>query len=259
MNFNKQFVFRLVWVALVSLTAGFGSCVKTVAHPGAASLTLVNAFVASTPVYTNFADGKPLTYWYTAYMLNYGLFQSMDEMPFYSGTQKVSFFRYGDTSAHSTPIINVAVDLPVGSYNTLFGIGTVDNPDTLFIRDHIPYYGMDSVAGIRFINVSPGSAPISVNIMGQPNGSVVSSLPYKGVTDFIRFPATSDVFDLVFEFRDAGSGNLLASRRARAVGQPGETYSPNTWQFKNNSMVLIGLPNASSYDSAQRVYIMNNY
>ena len=175
------------------------------------------------------------------------------------GTQHVALFQYGDTTDHSVPLINVALDVQAGSYYSLFCMGTIDHPDTVFVKENIPYYGTDSVAGIRFANFSAGSAPISINITGQPYGSVVSSLPYKGMTGFIRFPATSNVFNDLFEFRDAATGTLIATRNARNVGQPGMDFAPNTWQFKNNTIALIGIPGQTDFYSMQRTDVINNY
>jgi len=42
-----------------------------------------------------------------------------------------------------------------------------------------PHASTDSVAGIRFVNLSPVTSPVSVDIKGLSNGSEVTSLPYK--------------------------------------------------------------------------------
>ncbi len=51
--------------------------------------------------------------------------------------------------------------------------------ESVLIKETYPRAYADSVCGVRFINLSPGSNPISVNIKGNINGSEVTSLAYK--------------------------------------------------------------------------------
>jgi hypothetical protein len=70
---------------------------------------------------------------------------------------------------------------------------------------------------------------------------VVSSLAYKGITSFMSFPATSAINSYVFEFRDAVSGDLVASYTLSGVN----TNSPgvaNTVLFRDLTIGLIGQP-----------------
>jgi len=69
----------------------------------------------------------------------------------------------------------------------------------------------DSICGVRFINLAPGSNPVSVNIKGNANGSEAGGIAYKGYTDFITYPAKKANSAYIFEFRDAGTGTLIAS------------------------------------------------
>lgn len=81
---------------------------------------------------------------------------------------------------------------------------------------------------VRFINLSAGSAPISVNVQGNANGSTVSSLPYKSLTDFMNFATKTANTQYIFEFRDAASGTLLT------------TFTWNVVPFKNITLCVIG-------------------
>jgi len=77
--------------------------------------------------------------------------------------------------------------------------------------------------------------------MGQAYGGVVADLAYKGITGFISFPATSAISSYVFEFRDALSGNLLASYTLSGVNTNSPTVA-NTVLFRNLTIGLIGQP-----------------
>jgi hypothetical protein len=79
----------------------------------------------------------------------------------------------------------------------------------VLISETYPRAYADSVCGVRFINLSPGSNPISVNIKGGVNGSEVSSLAYKAYGSFKQHPAKAVNKTILFEIRDAATGILL--------------------------------------------------
>jgi hypothetical protein len=101
--------------------------------------------------------------------------------------------------------------------------------------------------GIRFVNLSPGSAPVSVDIQGGANGSEAASLPYKSITAFKDYPATPAVSAYTFEFRDLASGALLAS------------YRVNSTPYLNYTIALEGIPGVGTGATAQAAYLINNY
>ena len=57
----------------------------------------------------------------------------------------------------------------------------------------------------------------------------------------MSFPATSAISSYVFEFRDAISGNLLASYTLSGVNTNSPTVA-NTVLFRNLTIALIGQP-----------------
>lgn len=83
---------------------------------------------------------------------------------------------------------------------------TVDN---VLIKENYTRTYADSVCGVRFINLAPGSNPISVNIKGSANASEVTSLAYKAYSNFKQYPAKSVNKTILFEIRDAATGALL--------------------------------------------------
>jgi len=213
------------------------SCSKESKLKGAASLTIVNAVTGSEPsLVPNFSDADPLTRYVNGPQLGYGATMSTGS---YSGQLKLAIYHYPDTSDHTTPLYNLSLDIPAGTVHTLFLTGTTSSTDTLFTTDVLPYHpASDSGVGIRFVNLSKGSAPVSVNIAGAAQGSEVSSLPYKAITAFTNYPATAAVSEYAFELRDAASGTLIGTYY---LGGVNDSFS-NTRRFRNLTIALLGIP-----------------
>lgn len=214
------------------------SCSKQTATP-TASLTLINAIPGSTPsLVTNFSGASPITWYKNALKLVYGTSTNANLALAYRGEQKLAIYRFPDTTAHSTPLLDLDLHLQPGNIYSLFLTGTLTEPDTLFTTDIIPYYPTsDSSMGIRFVNLSPGSDPISINITGSANGSEVGSLSYKGITGFKKYRATAADSKYTFEFRDAATGTLLSSFDVTGVNA-----ASNTRRFRNFTVAFMGLP-----------------
>ena len=100
--------------------------------------------------------------------------------------------------------------------------------DNVLIQENYTRTYADSVFGVRFINLAPGSNPISVDIQGNANGTEAASLAYKAYSGFNKHPATAAIISYTFEFRDAASGKLLAS------------YTLNTPYFHNSTLCFSG-------------------
>ena len=251
-----------VWaIVVITMAALAGSCIKTSTPPGTSSLTLVNATVGADTLMPNLNEGKqPLFFYRYAYSLQYGTYEFNDEMSFYSGPQHLSLYHYPDTSDHSTPVFDLNLNLPVGSIHTLFLTGTLAKPDTMLVTENIPVYAAsDSVAGIRFVNLSAGSGAIRINLKGQPAGSEVNGLPYKGITEFRRYPAVKSVSSYIFEIRDAIKDSVITTYTASGVGAYGISYNPNTWINRNNTIAFVGSPGVTTGKTKQKAYKINTY
>lgn len=237
------------------------SCSKSKALPGSASLTIVNAAAGSQYMVTNFSGTDSLTWYAAARLLVYNDTSNYNQFNGYSGKQPLAVYRYNDTLPHSVPFFSGILNLPVGSIQTLFLAGTLTNPDTLLTTDHPPYHpASDSSVGIRFVNLSPGSNPVSVNIQGNSNGSEVTSLAYKGVTVFKNYPAGAAVIGYTFEFRDISTGVLLGTSNITAVSSiPGGAIGLNRMLYRNYTFVLDGLPGVTTGPTAQTVFRTNNF
>jgi len=122
---------------------------------------------------------------------------------------------------------NISVDK--NAYYSLFLTGTSPSAvDNVQIKETYTRTYPDSTFGVRFINLSPGSNPISVNIKGAANGSEVGTLAYKAYSDFNKHPAKLVNPSYIFEFRDQVSGLLLTS------------YTLTTPYFHNVTLCLRG-------------------
>jgi hypothetical protein len=134
--------------------------------------------------------------------------------------------------------------VPDGTYS-LYLTGRSPNFESIFVKEDIPYH-TDSVAGVRFINLSPNSDPISVNITGNANGSEVASLAYKASTIFKKYPAKYSNLNYAFQVRNATTGALLAS------------YTLVTPRMLNVTLALRGLVGTTG-TTAPVITRINNY
>lgn len=244
----------LLLLTIIEISA----CKKQVINPGTtSSLTIVNAVVGSKPLVTNFSSSDTLpNYYRNALRLNYGGWNINNQLGAYSGNQSLRLYQYPDTLEHSSPLFNLTLDLPSHSIHSLFLTGTVSSPDTLFTTDKLPYHpASDSSIGIRFINLSPGSSAISINISGYNNGSEVNNLNYKGVTGFKNYAATAAVDSYTFEIRDATTGDIISDYTLSGVnnGAIGINTDQNEFRYRDITLALIGAP------GSQRVLFIRNY
>lgn len=240
----------------------FQACTKDMTLPRSSSLTVINAVVGSNSLVTNFSNDYNLDGFYVnAQKLSYGTYSpSVNVFGSYRDVTNLSLYQMPDTVPHSSPIYNLEVDLSVGTIHTLFLTGTISSPDTMFTEDHPPYHPItDSSVGVRFVNLSPGSNAISVNLIGISNGLAVNSLPYKGITDFINYPVISSVSSYTFQFKDAVTGSLIGSYSMSGINNgTGTNIQTNAYRFKNFTIALIGLPGGTG-SGIQKTILINNY
>jgi hypothetical protein len=240
------------------------ACKKVDEPAGVASLNIFNGIVGSSTLVTNFKGTEPLTWYITAHRLYYGnpgdeasINSIRNRFYSYSGQQRISFFEYPDTLAHSQPVTTVQVNLPVSSINSLFLTGNSDEPDTLFLRDELPYHGInDSTAGIRVVNLVKGLT-VSVNLQGREAGSEVASLGYKAASGFINYEVKKAPVVYVFEIRDKLTGNLVASQTINTEERNIGFGLANLYRFKNFTIILFGDQHETG-ERAPRAVVMSN-
>lgn len=236
---------RLTYFAGCIIILLLAACAKEKTVPGTASLTIINAVPDSRPLVTNFSGTSPIRY-YLANQLRYNTFMLANRFSAYSGRQPLALYQYPDTTDKNQPLFNLMLDLPVSSMHTLFLTGTVAAPDTVFASDAVPFHPLaDSSCGFRFVNLSPGSAPVKVTIREKSGAPEVSSLPYKSITSFMNYPVDAAQEDMVFEFRDAATSQLITTCRIDGVHNPAPGTTSN-WVYKNYTLALVGVPGGTN-------------
>jgi hypothetical protein len=205
----------LFLIALAAITSCKNSVIPT---PASASINVTNVVVG----------GAPLTLNSTIQTVNINNFAVF---PVLAGQSKIDLY---DANNPTIPYYNQVVSMEDATAYSLFLTGTSPSQvDAVLIKESFPRYA-DSVCGVRFINLAPGSTPISVDIKGGANGSEIASLAYKDYSGFKQYPATKLNKNYFFEFRDVATGNLIKS------------YTLLTPYFNNVTIVLRGIVGSSA-------------
>lgn len=250
-----QYKFRSIIVLLLSTTCF--SCSKNTS-PGEtpSSLTIINAIPGSRPLAVNFSGTAPITWYNNAVQLPYGQQGTPTQYSINQRQQPLAFYQYPDTLAHQQPLLNLTLHCMPGEIRTLFLTGTLTAPDTLSVTETLPYHPVtDSSVGLRFVNLSSGSSPVSITVTGQGNDPVVTSLPYKGISSFISFPARAATGNYTVEYRDQASNTLLGSY---PITNPGAITGTNTWRYRNYTIALKGIPGVTSGATAQGLFLITH-
>jgi hypothetical protein len=237
---------------IVTLPIFLAGCIKLLPTQGTASLTIINAIPTSNPLVTNFSSIGPkattataLQYYASANQIGYtGFWESGS----YSGETSITFSQISDTLA---TIWSGTVNLAVGKSYSLFLAGDTASVDTLLTMDATPYYPVtDSVAGVRFVNLSTGSGPMTLNLQGNlPTQLEFGNLGYRQSSAFKQYSANSAAQATgvyTYEIRDQATGNLLT------------TFTWGFTPFRNNTVVISGSEDPSS-STPITVFQVNNY
>jgi hypothetical protein len=209
-------------------------------NPTVSAFNIINAVNNSQGIIPNFGDSSIVyaTHQQVPYASSY-LFSPS------TGTSPLTLVQATDTS-HIFFSGNFKL-IPGGIYSLFVSGDTLTGTDTLYSVDNIPYYPVtDSVIGIRFVNLSKASLPMSVNIQGTPT-PIANNLTYRQLTAFQTLPAILSVGgSYTFEVRDAVSDSLLT------------TYTLNFSPLKSQTLVIAGqeLVNATV---PLNMFSVNNY
>lgn len=203
-----------------------------------ASMNIINASPDNQQIVAAFSD--TMVPFYNTSDIAYGSYQQYGNP---QGNVPLILISSADTSL---PAFQAKFDLKAGEIYSLFLAGQSKTLDTVFTRDFIPLYS-DSVSGVRFINLSPASLPISVNVEGNdPTQTEFQGLSYRNITDFKIYPITGAVSGYNFEIRDQASGTLLT------------TFYWSGTLHKNNTLVISGSEDPTSPYPIQ-VFQVNHY
>jgi hypothetical protein len=256
-----KLVFKIVGFVSISVCIIAMACQKTETIPTVgrpAALTIFNGIPTTNYIIPVLCTSLPVPdYFFNAEQIDYGLFIEYSPP---GGGDTIYVVHDNDTvninPKSSTLMYSGIINLKSGSIYSLFLTGAdTSSPDYLFTTDTLPFYGStDSVLGIRFVNLSSGSNPISINLEGSPNGSEVASLNYKGITNFKQYANNSTTQDYLFVVRDAVSGDSLTqfdfSQSGGGNNGNGLTdpNNGNLLTFRNITIAVYGSENPlSSY------------
>lgn len=198
----------------------FYCCGKSNTASTSSALTIVNAIPNSQPLLMNFSGNNPkagndFKLYNAEYQNDGGIgYGSYIELGSYTNLTNLSLSQISDTSHY---LFNGTLTLENGGIYSLYLMGSdTSHIDTLFNRDKIPYYSLtgDSVMGVRFLNLSAGSDPLTVTLKNDTtHKAILQNLPYKSISSFQAFPVNTSTLinGYTFEFRNSNSGDILAN------------------------------------------------
>ncbi|HTI11736.1 MAG TPA: DUF4397 domain-containing protein [Puia sp.] len=233
-------------VAFAVAVAIMMSCHKsnnTITAP--ASLNIVNAIAGSQPVIPVLGTTDTIQYYSSAASIGYG--STLLYSPL-SGSNIIYVVQKTDTAPSKEKLFNGTLSLEAGGIYSFFLSGDTTKADTLLVQDHIPVYS-DSSAGVRFVNLSSGSQPFNVTLVGNdPSQTEFSGLGYRQISSFKSYIANSSVVGnrYTFVIRDQATGDSLMK------------FAWNYPRFKNNTLVIAGMKDSVGV-KALKVFSVNNY
>ncbi|WP_130540506.1 hypothetical protein [Pseudobacter ginsenosidimutans] len=235
------------------------ACSKEEPFVGSPStVQLFNALDNGTELYADLSGNRPLQF-KTALMINNKQYYDVrtNSISTKQPLQPLDLWSTSDTSTHDSPLIRANLELEEKSFYSMFIFGNKTAAEFLLHKDEIPALkANDSVTFIRFANFG-NAQPISVNLKGEPAGSFMQSLPYKGIGEFTEMNARTAVGQYEFEIRDQASEELLAVFIADNFGYVNGSVVINKWYNKSNTLVLTGHYNGTG-PNEQKVYLMNH-
>lgn len=237
---------------IISFSAGallLSACKKDAYHDtDTASLTIINASVNSGAVKISMNGGGSVNYFSgITSAISYGTSVSTGLI----AEKSIPYSIVSGTDTTKTIVADI-INVPSRSINTLILCGQATAVDTIQLREHIPVV-QDSSFGVRFINLSFNSSPISVNIQGQTSGSEAAALSYKQASAFTTHSAGYRNQTYVFEVRDASSQSLLGTYSFQTASPANPVPA-----FRNCTLAWIG-QTGSTGATATKIIRINNY
>jgi len=217
--------------AVISIAVLFlGSACKkdNVDYRSTANIYVVNATVDGGAIKVNPGAGKGFTY-KTATDQVFGTGAVYGA---FTGNTNITIVSSADTTK---TIFNRTINLqPI---NTLYLAGQSPNIDTLYrVEKNFPYISQsqatlnpDNSMYIRFVNLCPNSPAVNINIRNSTTNEA-TNLTYKGITDFVKYPALTTTPNYVFEVRNATDNSLITS----------VTVGVSASRFKTLSLIFKG-------------------
>ena len=232
-------------VILVLVLFSISSCEKEeVEYASSANIYVINSAVDAGSVKVNAGASSEFSY-SKATDLAFG---SSAVYGSFKGTKTITAVSSVDTTkSFFLRTINLE------SVSTLYIAGMAPNVDTLFRTEtNLPYISnsgsltQDNSIYIRFVNLSPNSTPLNINIRLATENEV-TALPYKGISLFKKYVALTTTPNYVFEVRDAATNTI----------QTTFTLPNSTYRFKTISLVVKGLLGTTTGVNAFGVFVVS--
>lgn len=237
----KKILYTLLSVTLLFLAA---ACKKDETKYSATSdIFVINAAVGAGSIKVNPGSGGSFSYAKAA-DIAYG---ASNMYPGFVGNTTVTVVSSTDTT--KTLAQN---SLNVQPISTLYISGQSPTIDTMFrVEKNLPYIAgsvinADSSLYIRFVNLSPNSTPLKVNIKAATS-NVTSNLGYRGITDFVKYSAKATSGSYTFEFRDASTNAVLSTF----------VVNSNTFRYRTIAIIVKGLSGTTSGPNAFSIFQVN--
>ncbi|SMC54688.1 DUF4397 domain-containing protein [Pedobacter nyackensis] len=210
----------------------FVGCKKDeVTFKTSSSINVVNAAIDITAIKVN-PSNKSINYAKTTDVVAYG-------------TSKFYFSELGQqtltavSTADTTKVLFSNNFNSEGGFHTLYLAGQAPNIDTLFRREvNFPFIKTDvttpaiedNVTTLRFVNLSPNSPALKINIRNSTTNEV-DNFSYKSISEWKRY-MNKAATTTIFEIRNASTNALLLTYTFGASA---------TNKFKNVALVIKGL------------------
>lgn len=168
----------------------------------------------------------------------------------------LAVYLFPDTLPTNKPLFDLKLQLPKGSINSLFLLGTVSQPDYKLVTAIPPGHdGLGNTFGLRFANLSYQSKPVSVSVLDNGEEKVLDGLAYKDVSDYKKYDASANGDNLTFQFRDQQTQRLLATYVLTGL----LATENNLWRAKNFTLALKGLPGSTDAVQKQSTFLISDY
>jgi hypothetical protein len=189
-----RYIFLIIFLFLFSV-----SCSKNKVTSGSvAALQVTNAIIGGSNI------GFNTNAWDSVVGYNAKVFSLR------GGTNSILFY---PTSNPIKPFYNSSKMTNNGEIYSAFLHGKLPDVETIWIKDSIPAYYLDSSIGVRVINLSPNSAPIDITLASSPTNKLFASVGYKKLTDFIvlSLKVGRPVGSVNFQVRNSTNNVILAT------------------------------------------------
>jgi hypothetical protein len=225
-------IFMIILTGLV-----IQSCKKEESTPALASVTVVNAAVDITSAKV-YASDKKIS-WSVIPIGDVVNFANFKHFGVFTGSKNVIAVNSADTTK---TLYSGTAEFKEAGLNTLFLCGQVGSYEGVYLaNENLPNYTTE-VVGIRFINLSPNSPAVSVNLTATPTANEATGLAYKQKSEFKTYPASNVTTGIAFQVKNAATSALLASYTLPATAvSPYTTATVAQARFKNVTLVIKGL------------------